>query len=107
MSDASPTDVPDCQHCAACCFSSSERYVEVFGHDYERLLPAERALTVFHENKCFMRMTDGHCAALEVRDGVWSCSVYERRPELCRVLERGGSACLHELLTRGPVPPGS
>lgn len=43
----------------------------------------------------YMKMVDGHCAALERgADGSYGCAVYEHRPTLCRVLERGSSKCL-------------
>ena len=74
----------ECRTCAACCFSPLERYVPVTGADHARLLPEERRLTVFHGNRCYMEMEAGHCAALEHVGGEWLCSIYERRPQLCR-----------------------
>lgn len=91
MSDA---HIPSCLHCGACCFSPSQRYVQVTGDDHARLGDAAETFTQFIGNRCFMRMEEGHCAALEVRaDGTFVCSVYEQRPSLCRELARGGPAC--------------
>jgi hypothetical protein len=47
----------------------------------------------------------GNRAALEVKtaaDGgvTFFCGVYARRPEICRVLERGSSECLADLETK-------
>jgi Fe-S-cluster containining protein len=77
------------------------RYVRVTGEDHARLRPEDARLVVFHENRCFMRMTEGHCAALARTGGEWLCSIYERRPQLCRDFERGGPACEHERAVRG------
>jgi Fe-S-cluster containining protein len=86
--------LPDCRVCAACCFSPQERYVELKGVDHARLSADERSrLTVFHGTLCYIKMVDGHCAALVREGSEWLCSVYERRPQLCRDYERGGPAC--------------
>lgn len=93
--------VPPCLSCGACCFAPGERYVRVTGDDHARLGDAAERLTVFIDNRCYMRMQDGHCAALSVRaDGSFVCSVYEARPDVCRELERGSPACEAELLQK-------
>lgn len=93
---------PDCLRCGACCFSTSARYVPVSGDDYTRLGDAAETLTVFHGNRCFMQMQDGHCAALEVTaDGQFVCQVYTQRPGVCRTLERAGASCRAELSLKG------
>jgi Fe-S-cluster containining protein len=87
-------EAPECLSCGACCFGGIERYVPVSGADHARLGDAAEALTVFIENRCFMRMEDGHCAALQLEPGGrFVCAVYERRPSVCRELARGGPAC--------------
>jgi Fe-S-cluster containining protein len=92
----------DCRLCGACCFSPLERYVRLSGEDHARLRPDERArLTFFHGNRCYMLMQEGHCAALAVEGGRYVCTVYERRPQLCRDYERGGPACDHDRSLRG------
>jgi len=53
-----------------------------------------------------MKMANGHCIALKIfssKNGTarFSCSVYDRRPEICRALERGSPECLADLETKG------
>jgi len=92
MEDA---DLPDCKRCAACCFSEQDRYILVTGFDHSRLTRDEqRTLVEFEGNLCWMKMKDGHCIALVQQGEEWLCSIYERRPELCRDYERGGDACV-------------
>jgi Fe-S-cluster containining protein len=95
----------DCQRCGVCCFSPTEEYVWVTGYDWTRLGGEAERLAHFIGNRAFMRMTAGHCAALEViksADGETSffCSIYENRPEICRVLERGSPECFADLETK-------
>lgn len=101
-----PSEAPDCQQCAACCFSELARYVRVTGSDYSRLEEAAESLVYFIENRAYLRLSDGHCAALnfDVQPGHFSCRVYKHRPETCRELERGGAACLGERETKGERP---
>jgi uncharacterized protein len=90
---------PPCLSCGSCCFSELTTYVRVEGADHARLGDHADELTVFDGHRCYMRMHDGHCAALVV-DAVsqrFVCSVYEKRPNVCRELERGGPACRGEL----------
>lgn len=90
-------EVPACLACGACCFGDTERYVPVSGDDYARLGQAAETLTNFLENRCFMRMEHGHCAALRIEpEGRLVCTVYEQRPDVCRELARGGPACAAE-----------
>lgn len=68
------------------------------GADHARLGEAlAAAYTEFIEHRCYMRVEDDRCAALQVSaDGRYVCAVYSRRPEVCRDLERGGRACAGE-----------
>jgi hypothetical protein len=79
--------------------------VPVSGDDHARLGELAQSLTRFVGTGCFMRMVDGHCAALEREPatGRWLCGVYERRPQVCRDLERGSPACVAERLRKAPV----
>ena len=50
-----------------------------------------------------MKMAAGHCAALEVRPGTganaeptYFCTLYDRRPQICRDLARGSPECAGE-----------
>lgn len=95
----------DCTTCGTCCFSRSEEYVTVTGADYDRLGDAiGNALVCFDGNQAFMRMELGRCAALQLEGGRFLCAIYDRRPEICRMLERGSPECEGELLTKGDRP---
>jgi len=94
----------DCQRCGVCCFSESPEYVWVTGYDWERFGGDADKLAHFIGHRAFMRMAGGHCAALEIKSDAagthYTCTIYERRPEICRVLERGSPECLGELETK-------
>ncbi len=98
ISDAIPAD---CLTCGACCFSQLPTYVRVTGNDWERL--GGRAETVAHfvGSRAYMKMAEGHCAALAVREGEvgreYYCTVYDQRPQVCRDLARGSPQCEAEL----------
>lgn len=73
-------------------------FVRVSGDDWTRLGDRADALAHFIGNRAFMRMRDGHCVALEVQpaqDGApdYFCTIYERRPQICRDLARGSGEC--------------
>jgi hypothetical protein len=44
----------------------------------------------------YMLMADGHCATLIVVGAAFVCSIYDRRPDVCRELDRGSAACREE-----------
>lgn len=92
------TSVPECLACGACCFSQLERYVRVSGADYERLGGLAEELVSFDGHRAYLRMVDGHCAALVVdaSSGQFVCSAYEARPQTCRDLARGSAECRAE-----------
>ena len=93
MSDA----LPECLSCGACCFGQGERYVPVTGDDHARLGELADEYTQFLGNRCYMRMHQGHCAALRIEaDGRFVCQVYAQRPATCRELARGQGACRAE-----------
>ena len=92
---------PPCIECGTCCFSNLETSVRVMGDDYERLGPAAEDLVHFVGNRAYMRLADGHCAALRIElSGRFVCSVYETRPDACRDLERGSPQCAGERFTK-------
>jgi hypothetical protein len=99
--------VPACLDCGVCCFSRLETYVRVTGDDHERLGGRSEELVWFDGNRAYMRMIDGHCAALriEASSGQLVCSVYATRPQTCRDLARGSGACLGEIATKWDRPP--
>ena len=97
--------VPECLSCGTCCFSDLPSYVRVTGDDHERLGELSQTLVYFDGYRASMRMKDGHCAALEIdQSGRFFCSVYAVRPETCRTLERGSSACEGERATKAHRP---
>ena len=90
----------ECTRCGACCFSESPRHARVSGDDYARLGDADaERLVDFIGNQAFMRLEGDEgirrCAALVVdhASGNFRCAVYERRPAVCRELERGSGSC--------------
>lgn len=88
--------------CGVCCFAATDRFVPVTGSDWARLGEAADRLAHFLGHRAFMRMQDGHCAALEVRRvgagwPVFFCTAYDRRPQACRDLGRGSPECAAEL----------
>ena len=92
---------PPCLDCGTCCFSDLETSVRVSGNDHERLGTAAEGLVHFVGNRAYMRMADGHCAALRIElSGRFVCAVYETRPDTCRDLERGSPQCQGELSTK-------
>ncbi len=97
---------PACLECGACCFSALESYVRVSGDDHARLGPDGDALTAFIGNRCYMKMYDGHCAALliDVESARFVCSIYATRPATCRDLARGSPACSAEIHEKSERP---
>jgi uncharacterized protein len=96
----------DCLRCGVCCHSNLDTYVRVTGADWGRLGIDAESVAHFVGNRAFMRMRDGHCAALDVRatdDGAreFFCTIYEQRPQVCRDLGRGSPECEGELLSKG------
>lgn len=80
--------------------------MRVSGEDWTRLgVDAER-VAQFIGNRAFMRMVEGHCAALELRRSPenrateFFCTLYENRPEVCRNLGRGSPECEGERVKR-------
>ncbi len=99
-------DVPECMDCGTCCFSNLPEYVRVFGTDWDRMGDRAREYTAFIGNRCYMRLEDGHCAALMI-DPVarrFSCAIYAERPDCCRALQRGHGACLSDLHEKADRP---
>ena len=104
----------DCTRCAACCFSESDRYARVTGDDHARLGDDAERLVTWLGNTAFMRLErvgEGadalrRCAALTIHPehGTFACSIYARRPQVCRELERGSGPCRGELAGKADRP---
>jgi uncharacterized protein len=76
----------------------------VTGSDYSRLGDDASDLVEWIGNQAFMKIEEGHCIALRIDPASptpFACNVYDRRPEICRSLERGSPQCLGELSTKG------
>lgn len=93
------SDVPECLACGTCCFSTLPEYVRVFGGDWDRMDEAAQAYVSFLGNRAYMRLEEGHCAALvlEPEGRRYVCAIYPVRPDVCRSLERGSGGCRGEL----------
>ena len=75
--------------------------MRVSGDDWTRLGEDAPRVAHFSGTRAFMRMHEGHCGALEIRrmpdGGVnFFCTIYERRPQICRDLARASWQCLGE-----------
>ena len=70
----------------------------MLGVDYERLGEDADRWVHFLGHRAYMKMVDGHCGALyyEAEKGLFLCAVYDRRPDVCRWLERGSGHCAGE-----------
>lgn len=93
-----PSPSPDCQACGACCFSLLDTYVRVTGDDWARLGADAERVARFIGHRAYLRMEVGRCAALAVlgaADGGarYACTIYDRRPQICRDLARGSPQC--------------
>lgn len=96
----------DCRQCGACCFSNAHGYIQVWRVDSERLGPLADEVTFVAEGRRYLRMQDGHCAALRI-DPVtrrFACSIYDSRPDACRWLERGSSHCRAQIAHKAERP---
>lgn len=86
-------------------------FVRVTGADWARLGARAEELAHFIGHRAYMRMRDGHCAALDVRRDEVSgaadffCTIYEQRPQICRDLARGSPECAGEIETKQPRLP--
>lgn len=79
------------------------------GDDWARLGSDAERLARFIGNRAYLRMTGGRCAALAVsiepESGArgFFCSVYDRRPRVCRDLARGSTECEAEIARKAPA----
>jgi hypothetical protein len=80
--------------------------VRVTGDDHARLGDRSEELVRFEGNRAYMRMVDGHCAALRVEkaSGQLVCSAYATRPQTCRDLARDSGACRGEIDSKRERP---
>ena len=78
----------------------------LFFDDHQRLGENAEQWVTWKNNRAFMRMTSGHCAALKIQAGEngtqFVCSIYEQRPRTCRDLARGSPQCEADWEQKGP-----
>jgi len=88
MNSTFPRDVTEvtCSDCQACC---CRQQAMLFG-DLE--VPAQFIATNEHGADSMARLADGWCAALD--RVTLRCTIYEKRPWICREFELGGDECL-------------
>lgn len=95
-----------CLRCGVCCFSELDTYVRVTGDDWTRLGAEAGQIAQFIGHRAYLRMHDGHCAALAIRHDAagapeFFCTIYDRRPQVCRDLARGSPECAGEMAMKG------
>src|SRR5689334_23368484 len=88
----------DCVACGRCCHHGPST-VHLLESDELRLgEPLLRRLTVLMDRPPFFRFlrnADGHCGALDLSEpDRYPCSIYEVRPDDCRIVEPGSPVCL-------------
>jgi Fe-S-cluster containining protein len=93
----------DCVACGRCCHHGPST-VHLLDTDEARVLAAPggegvlRRLTVLDARPPgwrFVKNTGARCAALDVSTpGRYPCSIYDVRPDDCRIVEPGSPACL-------------
>jgi Fe-S-cluster containining protein len=103
--DPAPSIPADCRTCGVCCFSQAADYVRVTGDDWTRLGELADRYAHFIGHRTYLRMQDGHCAALAVQPASgggfdFFCTIHDRRPQTCRDLGRGSPECAGELAAK-------
>ena len=87
----SPNDIPPCAGCGKCCHLLVELTPEVDD------VPED--LVVEHSGvRCMDQHADGACVALDPVTQL--CTIYERRPQVCRDFGRGESLCRRAVFGR-------
>lgn len=91
----------DCQTCGACCFGPV-RYIAVTEPDLLAMDRSTRSrLVVRWGDRRYLKMLNGHCAALKARPDFYACRIYDARPTPCRTVESGSRECLIARERRG------
>ncbi len=77
-----------CSNCQACCCSLEVMILTDTGVPYQHITVDE------HGAESMLRLDDGWCSALD-RDTLM-CTIYEKRPWVCRIFEMGSYECIDE-----------
>ena len=85
-SPSSDTSAVTCECCDACCCQLEVMLI------CDRDVPARFVADDRWGGQVMRRLDDGWCAALD-RDTM-RCTIYERRPDICRDFEMGDSDCV-------------
>lgn len=89
-------EVPPCAGCGHCCHLVVQLDSRVDS------VPDE--FVVEHDGVwCLDQRGDGACVALDPVTQL--CTIYERRPQVCRDFRRGGALCRRILQLRASAPP--
>lgn len=95
----------DCQKCGACCLDQLVVLMPGDNVPFHMVIDKSCAslehdddlpdgMTPLDHCGLVMRNQFGRCVALEGRPGVEvSCKIYENRPAVCRVMQKGTQAC--------------
>ena len=81
--------------CATCAASCCRLEVMLMGEDD---IPRHLCTEDQWGGSVMRRLRDGWCAALDRQS--MRCTIYQRRPEICRDYEMGSSDCLIEYMAR-------
>ncbi|MCF7985617.1 MAG: YkgJ family cysteine cluster protein [Thiohalocapsa sp.] len=89
MGEARPADSEiSCERCEACCCRLEVLLITDTG------VPARFIAIDRWGGETMARLDDGWCAALDRR--TLRCTIYDRRPWVCREFEMGGPECVVE-----------
>jgi len=81
-----------CANCQACCCSLEVMILTDTG------VPNHHICVDTHGSESMLRLDDGWCSALD-RDTLM-CSIYEKRPWVCREFEMGSFECIDERIEK-------
>lgn len=106
----------DCRRCGACCrgqIGVDAQGLETDEDEVAKLLDLENTRHELQHHAPgkirvaygVMRLKDnGDCIALKEDHGIWTCTIYDHRPTICREFEVGGEWCLVAAARTWPVP---
>ena len=80
-----------CSTCQACCCRLEVMIISDTG------VPSEHIATDKWGGETMLRLDDGLCSALDRE--TFMCSIYEKRPWICREFEMGSYECINERAT--------